>query len=175
MQKEIENFNEHLMTHLSLGSKMWWFSKTLGSKPGKDTGGGSGGISWRSSKPVPDLSINRRDAALNTMNNKAQLSQDLVNKAFAHLYWSKPPYIGRFMTSNLGNWLMNIVRTQGAIVCVWGERKWMFKTITVTHILKKIIKREFSLGLCEFKLSRGFFTNKPRKREGASGKRHAAD
>lgn len=50
--------------YLSLGSKMWWSSKMLGSKPGKDTGGGRGGMLWRNSNPVPDLSINRRDAAL---------------------------------------------------------------------------------------------------------------
>lgn len=45
--------------------------------------------------------------------------------------------MGRFITSNLGKWLMNIVRTQGAIVWVCGDRKWMFRTMTVTHMLKQ--------------------------------------
>lgn len=60
-----------------------------------------------------------------------------------HLYWSKPPYIGRFITSNLGKWLINIVRTHGAIVCVWGDRKWMLSTITVTHILQRGEREHF--------------------------------
>lgn len=54
------------VTYLSLGSKIWWSIKKLGSKlVGKVTGGGNGGIfSWRNSNPVPDLNIKRRDAAL---------------------------------------------------------------------------------------------------------------
>lgn len=67
----------------------------------------------------------------------------------AYLYWSNPPYTGRLITSNLGKWLIKIVRTHGAIVWVWGDRKWMFKTITVTHILQgHKISRKISLKFC---------------------------
>lgn len=37
---------------------------------------------------------------------------------------------------------MNTVRTQGAIVCVCGERKWMFSTSTVTQMLQAERKRK---------------------------------
>ena len=34
---------------------------------------------------------------------------------------------------------MEDLRTQGAIVCVCGVRKWTFKTTTVTHMLRREI------------------------------------
>lgn len=119
--------------HLSFGSKMWWSRRMLGSKPANVAGGGRGGMLWRNSSPVPDLSINRRDAALS--DKKLILNHKSNGMRVPYLYWSSPPYIGRFITSNLGKWLINIVRTHGAIVWVCGDRKWMFKTITVTHML----------------------------------------
>ena len=42
---------------------------------------------------------------------------------------------GRFMISSLGRMWMNTRLTQGAILCVCGERKWTFSTTTVTLIL----------------------------------------
>ena len=42
---------------------------------------------------------------------------------------------GRFMMRSLGRIWMNTRFTQGAILCVCGERKWTFSTTTVTHIL----------------------------------------
>ena len=42
---------------------------------------------------------------------------------------------GLRMTRSRGNMWMKTRRTHGAIVCVWGERKWTFRTTTVMHIL----------------------------------------
>ena len=126
-------------------------------------------MSWRSScnKLVPDRNMKRRDAALNLgEREKKEKFYELfkmcgVSSLLAYLYWSNPPYIGRLITSNLGKWSINIVRTQGAIVWVWGERKWMFKTITVTHILKhgrgKKKKREIKTFMSESLIMWGFY------------------
>ena len=45
-------------------------------------------------------------------------------------------FIGLFITSSLGRRWMKTLLTQGDIRCVWGDRKWMLRTTTVTHILK---------------------------------------
>lgn len=37
---------------------------------------------------------------------------------------------------------MKTLLTQGAILCVWGERKWTFSTTTVTHMLHRQRERE---------------------------------
>lgn len=46
-------------------------------------------------------------------------------------------YWGLRMTKSLGSIWMNTLFTQGAILCVWGDRKWTFNTTTVTHMLEK--------------------------------------
>ena len=43
---------------------------------------------------------------------------------------------GRLMTRSRGRMCINTRLTQGAIVCVWGERKCTFRTTTVTQMLK---------------------------------------
>ena len=52
-----------------------------------------------------------------------------------YLCWSSSK-TGLFITKSLGKMWMNTRRTQGAMVCVWGVRKWTFRTTTVTQILK---------------------------------------
>ena len=47
---------------------------------------------------------------------------------------------GLRITSNRGRIWIKTRLTQGAIVWVWGDRKWIFKTTTVTQILEKQTK-----------------------------------
>jgi hypothetical protein len=53
-----------------------------------------------------------------------------------YLFGSKR-YCGLFITNNFGNTWIKTRFTQGAILCVCGDRKWTFKTTTVTHMLEK--------------------------------------
>ena len=45
-------------------------------------------------------------------------------------------FMGLFMTRSLGSRWMKTLRTQGDIRWVWGERKWMLSTTTVTQMLQ---------------------------------------
>ena len=44
--------------------------------------------------------------------------------------------MGLFMTRSLGSRWMKTLLTQGDIRWVWGDRKWMLSTTTVTQMLQ---------------------------------------
>ena len=45
-------------------------------------------------------------------------------------------FMGLFMTRSLGSRWMKTLLTQGDIRWVWGDRKWMLSTTTVTQMLQ---------------------------------------
>ena len=53
-------------------------------------------------------------------------------------------YWGLFMMRSRGRIWMKTLLTQGAILCVWGDRKWTLSTRTVTHILQQRREGGFS-------------------------------
>lgn len=56
-------------------------------------------------------------------------------------------YCGLLMTKSRGRMCIKTLFTQGAILCVCGERKWTLRTTTVTHILETV-KRRFRRVTC---------------------------
>lgn len=69
-------------------------------------------------------------------------------------------YCGRRITRSRGRMWMKTRRTHGAIVWVWGDRKWTFRTTTVTHILETTLvvmqsstQRELRGENCLYRLS----------------------
>lgn len=70
--------------------------------------------------------------------NKSLIWDVECKKCFSKMtyLWASKGYCGLRMTSSLGRICMKTRLTQGAILCVCGDRKWTLSTTTVTHMLE---------------------------------------